>query len=251
MPDEPEPLALLALMRLHDSRRGGAGRAGRPARAARRPGPHAHGTARRSPRALALTERALALGDRGRYALQAVIAAEHARAATAADTDWAAIARAYERLAPDRPEPGDRAQPRGGRGDGERPGGRPGARRRAGAPRSTRYHLLHATRADLLRRLGRVDEARAAYERALELAAVPVERDFLRGGSPSWGQRRAGRGRERRPPPATVSLHSRPPPDRPERNRRSPTVSLHSLPSRGVLEGNRHGRQTHFLTQPP
>ena len=41
------------------------------------------------------------------------------------------------------------------------------------------YHLLHATRADLLRRLGRVGEARAAYERALELAAVPAEREFL------------------------------------------------------------------------
>jgi RNA polymerase sigma-70 factor (ECF subfamily) len=42
------------------------------------------------------------------------------------------------------------------------------------------YHQLHATRADLLRRLGRADEARAAYERALELAAVPAERAFLR-----------------------------------------------------------------------
>ena len=42
------------------------------------------------------------------------------------------------------------------------------------------YHLFHATRADLLRRLGRVGEARAAYERALALAAVPTERRFLR-----------------------------------------------------------------------
>ena len=42
------------------------------------------------------------------------------------------------------------------------------------------YHLLHATRADLLRRLGRVEEAREAYSRALELAAVPAEREFLR-----------------------------------------------------------------------
>ena len=47
---------------------------------------------------LALTERALALGSRGRYAIQAVIAAEHARAARAEDTDWAAIAGAYDRL---------------------------------------------------------------------------------------------------------------------------------------------------------
>jgi RNA polymerase sigma-70 factor (ECF subfamily) len=41
------------------------------------------------------------------------------------------------------------------------------------------YHLLHSARADLLRRLGRREEAVAAYERALELAAVPVERAFL------------------------------------------------------------------------
>ena len=41
------------------------------------------------------------------------------------------------------------------------------------------YHLLHATRADLLRRLGRRDEAADAYERAAELAANPVERAFL------------------------------------------------------------------------
>jgi RNA polymerase sigma-70 factor (ECF subfamily) len=43
------------------------------------------------------------------------------------------------------------------------------------------YHLLHSARADLLRRLGRAEEARAAYERALELAANPVERAFLEG----------------------------------------------------------------------
>ena len=41
------------------------------------------------------------------------------------------------------------------------------------------YHLLHSARADLLRRLGRAEDARAAYERALELAANPVERAFL------------------------------------------------------------------------
>jgi RNA polymerase sigma-70 factor (ECF subfamily) len=41
------------------------------------------------------------------------------------------------------------------------------------------YHLLHSARADLLRRLGRADDARGAYERALALAVNPVERDFL------------------------------------------------------------------------
>jgi RNA polymerase sigma-70 factor (ECF subfamily) len=43
------------------------------------------------------------------------------------------------------------------------------------------YHLLHSARADLLRRLGRSQDARLAYERALELAANPVERAFLEG----------------------------------------------------------------------
>ena len=42
------------------------------------------------------------------------------------------------------------------------------------------YHLLHSARADLLRRLGRLEEARAAYQRALALATNPVERAFLR-----------------------------------------------------------------------
>jgi RNA polymerase sigma-70 factor (ECF subfamily) len=43
------------------------------------------------------------------------------------------------------------------------------------------YYLLHSTRADFLRRLGRADEARSAYERALRLAPSEVEREFLRG----------------------------------------------------------------------
>jgi RNA polymerase sigma-70 factor (ECF subfamily) len=47
------------------------------------------------------------------------------------------------------------------------------------APDLDAYHLLHAARADLLRRLGRDDEARAAYRAALERASSPVERDFL------------------------------------------------------------------------
>jgi RNA polymerase sigma-70 factor (ECF subfamily) len=178
MPDEPEALALLALMRLHDSR--GASRVGEDGRlvlladqdrGAWDPEAIAEG--------LALTERALALGDRGRYAIQAVIAAEHARAPRAEDTDWERIAGAYDRLTRIDPSPVialNRAVavafargPEAGLALADEQ-----------APALDAYHLLHATRADLLRRLGRVDEAREAYERALSLAAVPVERSFLR-----------------------------------------------------------------------
>jgi len=177
MPDEPEALALLALMRLHDSRRATRVDAGgrlvlladqdRTAwdRAAIAEG-------------VALTERALALGSRGRYALQAYIAAEHARAPRPEDTDWEAIAGAYARLIQLDPSPVIAlnravavAMARGPEA------GLALADEQAEA--LAWYHLLHATRADLLRRLGRVVEARAAYERALELAAVPAERAFL------------------------------------------------------------------------
>ena len=178
MPDEPEALALLALMRLHDSRRATRVDAGgrlvlladqdRTAwdRAAIAEG-------------VALTERALALGSRGRYAIQAYIAAEHARARRPEDTDWDAIAGAYAHLAQLDPSPVIAlnravavAMARGPEA------GLALADEQAAALDA--YHLLHATRADLLRRLGRVVEAREAYERALELAAVPAERAFLR-----------------------------------------------------------------------
>jgi len=93
MPDEPEALALLALMRLHDSRR--AARVGPDGRLILLADQDRGAWDREAiAEGLVLTERALALGDRGRYAVQAVIAAEHARARRAEDTDWAAIARA-------------------------------------------------------------------------------------------------------------------------------------------------------------
>ena len=86
MPDEPEALALLALMRLHDSRRADAGRR-RTAGSSCSPTRTARAWDREAiAEGLALTERALALGSRGRYAIQAVIAAEHARAPRAPRT---------------------------------------------------------------------------------------------------------------------------------------------------------------------
>ena len=94
MPDEPEALGLLALMRLHDSRRAARVDAdGRLVLLADQD--RARWDREAIAEGLALIERALALGGRGRYVLQAMIAAEHA-ARRAGGTDWAAIARAYD-----------------------------------------------------------------------------------------------------------------------------------------------------------
>jgi RNA polymerase sigma-70 factor (ECF subfamily) len=128
----------------------------------------------------ALVERALSGPSIGPYALQAAIAAVHASAPTAAATDWAQIARLYDLLLQAQPSPvvelnravavAMRDGPAAGldlveailaRGDLED------------------YHLAHAARADLCRRLGRTAEARASYRRALDLARQEPERRFL------------------------------------------------------------------------
>jgi RNA polymerase sigma-70 factor (ECF subfamily) len=176
---EPEALGLLALMLLHDSRR----------------------EARTSPdgelivleeqdrsrwnRALiaegtALVRRALSVPRFGPYAIQAAIAAVHADAATAGDTDWNEIVGLYDVLLTLSPSPvvelnravalAMRDGPQAGlqlvdailaRGD------------------LAEYRLAHAARADLSRRLGRTEDARAAYSRALELTRQEPERRFI------------------------------------------------------------------------
>ena len=176
---EPEAIGLLALMLLHESRR----------------------TARTSAtgelvllddqdrtlwnrdqihEGAALVERALTSRRFGPYSLQAAIAAVHADAPTAAATDWAQIVESYDALARVDPSPVvelnravavamrdgppaglaliDAILARGDLGD---------------------YHLAHAARADLYRRLGRTAEARASYERALSLTRQEPERRFL------------------------------------------------------------------------
>jgi RNA polymerase sigma-70 factor (ECF subfamily) len=177
MPDEGEALALLALMRLHDARR--AARLDDQGRLVQLADQDRSGWDREAiTEGVGLTERALALGARGRYAIQAVIAAEHARAARAEDTDWTLIAGAYDRLLALDPSPVialNRAV-----AVAEAHGPERGLALVADlAGDLDAYHLFHATRADFLRRLGRDEEARAAYARALELAAVPAERAFL------------------------------------------------------------------------
>ncbi len=178
MPDEPEALGLVALLLLHDSR----------------------SAARYSPsgdvvlladqdrsrwdhteivEAVGLLDRVLRLGRPGPYQLQAGIAALHAQAVSADRTDWPGIAALYTRLLALNPSPVVALN-------------HAVAVAMAGSPDKglalidridglDRYHLLHAARADLLRRLGRTLDAAAAYRRAHELATKPADRRFLAG----------------------------------------------------------------------
>jgi RNA polymerase sigma-70 factor (ECF subfamily) len=178
LPD-PEAVGLLALMLLHESRR--------PARATPEGDiilleeqDRTRWEAGLIAEGKALVARALRSGPVGPYTLQAAIAAVHASAATAAATDWRQIAALYDALLALSPSPvvelnravavAMRDGPAAGlalveailaRGDLDD------------------YHLAHAARADLLRRLGRRAEARQAYERALALAQQEPERRFL------------------------------------------------------------------------
>jgi RNA polymerase sigma-70 factor (ECF subfamily) len=129
----------------------------------------------------ALVERALSTRRFGAYTVQAAIAAVHASAPSAAATDWRQIAALYDALLAISPSPVvelNRAVAVAMR-DG------PAAGLRLiddilGRGDLGGYHLAHACRADLLRRLERRDEARQSYERALALAQQEPERRFLR-----------------------------------------------------------------------
>ena len=176
---EPEAIGLLALMLLHESRR------------AARTSPEgelilladqdrARWSREQIVEGAALVERALALRRPGPYALQAAIAAVHAEAPSAAATDWRQIVGLYDILVRADPAPvvalnravavAMRDGPLAGltiidailaRGD------------------LSDYQHAHSARADLCRRLGRVEEARASYQRALALTRQEPERRFL------------------------------------------------------------------------
>jgi RNA polymerase sigma-70 factor (ECF subfamily) len=180
MPDEPEALGLLALMLLHDSRRD------------TRVGPggdlilledqdRMRWNREEIDQGEAVLDRAVRLSRPGPYQLQAAIAALHARAETAGQTDWRQIAALYGRLGALTGSPVvelNRAVAVAMAGDVESGLGAIDAL--SAAKQLDGYHLLHAARADLLRRLGRREEAARSYRRALELASNDVEASFLR-----------------------------------------------------------------------
>jgi RNA polymerase sigma-70 factor (ECF subfamily) len=177
MPDEPEPMGLLALMRLH------------LARAASRFGPdrslvlladqdRATWDHVAIDEARTLLGRALRLGRAGPYQLQAAIVAVHAAAPSYAETDWTEIVALYDRLARLQPTPVVALNRALAVAELSGPGAalaelEPLGERLAG------YHLFHAARAELLRRLGRAAEAAVAVRRARELTENPAERDLL------------------------------------------------------------------------
>jgi RNA polymerase sigma-70 factor, ECF subfamily len=180
MPGDGEIVGLLALLLLQHSRRHA------------RLGPHGQlvrlpdqdraswdGAERRE--GLALVERALRLGRRpGPYALQAAIAAVHARAERAEETDWAEILALYDLL--QRAQPSPVVELNRAVALAEVAGAQAGLTvldRLEANQALPGYHLLPAARGELLRRLGREAEARRAFEQALALATNEAERSFL------------------------------------------------------------------------
>jgi RNA polymerase sigma-70 factor (ECF subfamily) len=176
---EPEVMGLLALMLLHESRR------------AARSSPEGElilldqqdrslWNREQIAEGLALADRALTSGRAGPYSVQAAISAVHAHAASAEQTDWARIVALYDALLAIEPSPVVELN-------------RAVAVAMHRSPAAalalvegildrgelSDYHLAHAARADLCRRLGRTEDARASYRMALGLARQAPERRFL------------------------------------------------------------------------
>lgn len=179
MPDEPEALGLLALMLLQDSRRG-ARVAVDGSLVVLDEQDRTRWDADAIREGLGLLDRAVSLRRPGPYQLQAAIGAVHAQAATAAETDWRAIALLYGRLAQLAPSPVVELNRAVAVAMAEGPEAGLAAIERL-VVELDGYHLLHAARADLLRRLERWEDSAAAYGRALALAPGEDERAFLAG----------------------------------------------------------------------
>ncbi|MGE5177890.1 MAG: RNA polymerase sigma factor [Bacteroidota bacterium] len=183
MPSEPEVHGLVALMEIQASRmRARVGPSGEPVLLLDQDrGRWDHVLIRRGLDALARAE-ALAGERLGPYALQASIAACHARARAAAETDWARIAALYEALARIRPSPVVELNRAVAVGMARGPeAGLSIADRLVAEPALRGYHLLPAVRGDLLEKLGRREEARAEFERAAALTRNEAERKVLLG----------------------------------------------------------------------
>lgn len=179
MPDEPEVAGLLALLLLIESRRSSRTRPdgslvllGEQDRT-------------RWDRALidegqAIVRHCLRRNQPGAYQIQAAINAVHADAPTVEETDWSQIVVLYDRLLVVSPTPVVALNRAIAIGEVQGPGA---ALALVEELDLDAYHPFHATRADLLRRLGRNEEAAAAYERAAAMAPTDAERDFLRLGA--------------------------------------------------------------------
>jgi RNA polymerase sigma-70 factor (ECF subfamily) len=179
LPAEAEAAALLGLLLLQDSRRQARFDA-RGDLVTLDEQDRTRWDAARISEGAGLAEAALRRGGAGFYAIQAAIAAVHAQAARAADTDWRQIAILYAVLMRLHPSPVvalNRAAAVG-MADGPEQGLRLLAEIEAGGALAG-YHLLPAARADLLRRLGRLAEAAAAYDAALALSPSDAERRYL------------------------------------------------------------------------
>jgi RNA polymerase sigma-70 factor (ECF subfamily) len=179
LPDEPEAGGLLALLLLHDARRAtridAAGEL-----VALEDQDRGRWDASQITEGVRLLEAALRRGRPGPYQVQAAIAACHATAAEAADTDWAQIAALYEQLAGLAPSAVVRLNRAVAVGMRDGPAaGLALVEQLEQAGELAGYHLLPATRADLLRRLGRADAAAVAYREALALAPTEPERRYL------------------------------------------------------------------------
>jgi RNA polymerase sigma-70 factor, ECF subfamily len=179
MPGEPEALGLLALMLLHHARRDGRmDDAGDLVTLEEQD--RSRWDASEIEEGLGVLDAALRHDRVGYYQLQAAIAACHATAENAADTDWSQIAVLYGRLAEVAPSPVVDLNRAVAVAMAEGPAaGLKLVDELAAAGALAGYHLLPATRADLLRRLDRRGEAAAAYREALELAATDAERRYL------------------------------------------------------------------------
>jgi RNA polymerase sigma-70 factor (ECF subfamily) len=170
MPDEPEVHGLLALMLANDARSEARFAEGELVLLADQD--RSLWNLEEIDRGQTALDRALALGGRGPYVLQAAIALLH----TEQVVDWPQIAALYGELGRLTGSPVvelNRAAALAEAGDPQ------AGLALADALELESYHYLHSTRAELLRRLDRNDEARAAYDRALELVHSDAERDFL------------------------------------------------------------------------
>ncbi|TNC24942.1 sigma-70 family RNA polymerase sigma factor [Amycolatopsis alkalitolerans] len=177
MPDEPEVLGLLALMLLTESRRGArTGPAGELI-------PLAEQDRARWDRELisegqGLVRRCLRRGRPGPYQIQAAINAVHGDAPSAAETEWPQIVALYDHLLTVSPTPVVALNRAVAVAEVDGPAA---ALRLVEGLDLGHYHLFHAIRADLLRRLGRETEAAEAYEEAIARTDNAAERAFLRG----------------------------------------------------------------------